>query len=182
MTAGANTLTASREDVRIAALAALAVAIHALEAQLPSPVPGIKPGLANVITVFAVCCYGWRTAAWVAGLRVLAGSLVVGSFLSPGFMLSAAGTTAAVLALGAGHRIPRTGPLGYSVLAACAHMGGQFLLAWWLLVPHPALLYLLPWLMTAAVAFGAVNGIIAGAVLARIATPVHARSSNRPET
>ncbi|MQM39334.1 hypothetical protein KBTX_03359 [wastewater metagenome] len=165
---GGTTVTATRADVRIAWLAALATAIHALETQLPSPVPGIKPGLANVITVFAVCRYGWRAAAWVAVLRVFAAGLVLGTFLSPGFLLSAAGATAAVLGLGVGRLLPGTRAIGYSTLAACAHTGGQFLLAWGLLVPHPALPYLLPWLMTAAVVFGLVNGIIARAVLQRM--------------
>lgn len=164
-----HTLTATRDDLRIAWLAALATAIHAVEAQLPTPIPGIKPGLANVITVFAVCRYGWRTAAWIAGLRVLAGSLVLGSFLSPGFLLSTAGATGAVLGLVAGRVLPATGPVGYSVLAACGHMVGQFGLAWGLLVPHPALVYLLPWLMTAALVFGVVNGIIAQSVMQRTA-------------
>ncbi|WP_440996457.1 Gx transporter family protein [Arhodomonas sp. SL1] len=169
-------VTATREDVRIAWLAALATGIHALEAQLPSPVPGIKPGLANVITVFAVCRYGWRVAAWVAILRVFAASLLLGNFLSPGFLLALAGASAAVAALGLGRLLPGTGALGYSVLAACAHMTGQFLLAWGLLIPHPALPYLFPWLMTAALVFGVVNGIIAGAVLRR--TRGHGRASS----
>jgi len=159
--------TATRDDVRIAWLAALATGIHALEAQLPSPIPGIKPGLANVVTVFAMCHYGWRVAAWVAILRVFAASLLLGSFLSPGFLLALAGAAGAVVALGIGRLLPATGALGYSVLAACAHMAGQFLLAWGLLIPHPALPYLLPWLMTAALVFGVINGIIAAAVLRR---------------
>ncbi|MDO9371877.1 MAG: Gx transporter family protein [Gammaproteobacteria bacterium] len=80
-----------------------------------------------------------------------------------------AASTALVLALAytASQRLPGAGlsALGYSVLAALAHMAGQFAVAYTLFIPHPALLHLLPVLMSAAVIFGAVSGIIAQAML-----------------
>jgi len=168
-------LQTTREDHLIAWLTALAITIHIAESALPSPLPGIKPGLANVITVAVLIKYGWRTAAWVALLRVLAGSLLLGTFLSPTFILSLAGAVCSigVLGMAAGLTRPfpgwRLGALGYSLLAALAHMGGQFWVAYTLFIPHPGLLHLLPLLMTAAVIFGAVSGIISAAMLKRIA-------------
>ena len=160
-------LRTTREDHLVAALAALAVAIHVVEAALPSPLPGIKPGLANVIVVATLVHFGFRLAVWVGLLRVLAGSLLVGSFLSPVFLLSLAGALASLAALGLGAALPRRplSALGLSVLAALAHMGGQFLVARYLLIPHPALAALLPVLMTAALVFGVVSGTIALAML-----------------
>lgn len=157
-----KTLTATREDHLVAWLAALAIAIHVAEAALPSPLPGVKPGLANIVTIAVLVCFGWRLAAWVSMLRVLAGSLLIGTFLSPTFLLSFAGAVAAVAVLGLAVRVPGRGfgPVGYSVLAAMAHMAGQFALAYWLFIPHAGLLALLPVLMTASVFFGVVNGII----------------------
>ena len=76
-----------RDDVIIAALAALAITIHVAESALPSPLPGVKPGLANVITLVVFCIYGWRAAAWVSLLRILVGSILIGTFLSPTFFL-----------------------------------------------------------------------------------------------
>lgn len=159
-----------RDDRLIAGFAALAIAIHILEAAFPSPLPGVKPGLANVITVIVLMRYGWYTAAWVAALRVLAGSLLVGTFLSPTFIMSASGALAALAALwlaraAAGRWL---GALGYSVCAALAHMGTQLLVAWKLFIPHPALLNLAPFLLTAALVFGIVSGVIAAIVLTRL--------------
>jgi heptaprenyl diphosphate synthase len=156
-------LSTTREDHRIAWLAALAIAIHVLEAALPSPIPGVKPGLANVITVLALLMYGWRVALWVSLLRVLAGSLLVGSFLSPTFLLSLSGALASLAALGIAHALagPRLSALGLCVLAAMAHMVGQFLVAYTLIIPHPGLLKLLPVLLTAALLFGLASGTIA---------------------
>jgi heptaprenyl diphosphate synthase len=159
---------ASREGDRlVAGFAGLAIAIHLLEAAFPSPLPGVKPGLANVVTLVVALRYGWMTAAWVSGLRVLAGSLLLGSFLSPTFFLSACGAAAALLALGAGMRLPGRGlsAVGLGVLASLSHMAAQILAARYLFVGHPAVFTLVPPLLTAALAFGLVSGLIGHAVL-----------------
>lgn len=168
------TLTTTREDHLIAWLTALAITIHIAESALPSPLPGIKPGLANVITIAVLIRYGLGMAVWVALLRVLVGSLLLGTFLSPTFILSLSGALASTAILAAGWLISRhlswaaLGPLGYSVLAAMAHMAGQFWVAYTLFIPHPGLLHLLPVLMTAAVSFGVVSGIITAAMLEKM--------------
>jgi heptaprenyl diphosphate synthase len=159
-----------RDDRLIAGFAALAIAIHILEAAFPSPLPGVKPGLANVVTVVVLLRYGWYTAAWVAALRVLAGSLLVGTFLSPTFIMSASGALAALLVMWLAQALAGRwlGALGYSVCAALAHMATQLLVAWQLFIPHPALLNLAPFLLTAALVFGIVSGVIAATVLAKL--------------
>lgn len=168
-----TTVMAGPDDHRVAWLALLAAGLQVLEAALPSPVPGIKPGLANIVTLLALWEFGWRCAAWVSLLRVGAAALWLGTLLSPGFFLSAGGALAALAALGLGRRLPAPGlgPLGLSVLAAAAHTGAQFAVARYWLIPHPGLDVLAAPLLTAAVLFGALNGIIAGQVLARRAAP-----------
>lgn len=161
-------------DYRIAWWAALAISIHIIESALPSPIPGIKPGLANVIVIAVLVLYGWRDAVWVGLLRVLVGSLLIGTFLTPTFMLSLAGASTSMVALGvayyAGRCLPGwgVGPLGYSILAAQAHMLGQFMAAYLLLIPHTALFKLLPLLMTAALVFGVISGMIATAMIDKV--------------
>lgn len=156
-------LSTTREDHLIAWLTALAIAIHVLESALPSPVPGIKPGLANVITVVALMMFGWRVAAWISVLRVLAGSLLTGTFLSPTFLLSLSGALTSLVVLLGAHAVAgrRVSALGLCVLAAMAHMLGQFLVAYAVIIPHPALLKLLPVLLAASLVFGAVTGTMA---------------------
>jgi heptaprenyl diphosphate synthase len=51
------------EDHRIAWLAALAITIHIMESAIPAPLPGLKPGLANVITIIVLLQFGWASAA-----------------------------------------------------------------------------------------------------------------------
>jgi heptaprenyl diphosphate synthase len=160
----------AREDQLIAGFAALAIAIHVLEAAFPSPLPGVKPGLANVVTLVVLLRYGWRMAAWVTALRVLAGSLLIGTFLGPTFIMSAGGAAAALATLWVAQKLAGRwlGAVGYSVCAAMAHMGMQLIVAWQLFIPHPALLKLAPFLLTAGLVFGIVSGVIATIVLTRL--------------
>jgi heptaprenyl diphosphate synthase len=163
-------LTPHRDDYRIAYFAALAIVIHVLESALPSPVPGVKPGFANIITIIVLCRYGWRLAAWVSLLRVVAGSMVLGTFLSPTFLMSLTGATVSITVLGLMYRMPgaRFSAVGYSLLAAMGHISGQFLMAYTLLIPHPGLWRLYPVLMTAAVILGLINGIISSRIVQRM--------------
>lgn len=160
----------TRDDHRIAWLTALAITIHIAESALPSPIPGVKPGLANIITIICLIQYGWRTAAWVAILRVLVGSILIGTFLSPTFALSMSGALASVIVLGLASRLPGEGlgPIGLSLVAAMAHMAAQFVTAYNLFIPHQGLFHLLPILMTVAVVFGISSGIIANHMINRI--------------
>ncbi len=151
--------TEPRYDALVAAYAALAIVIHILEAGLPSPIPGIKPGLANVVTLLVLLRYGWALASWVVLIRVLASSLLLGTFMTPSFFLSAGGAICSVLALGLLCRwnawgLPRFGPYGFGVLSACSHISAQFLLAYTLFIPHSGLLKLLPVLLLSSLIFG----------------------------
>jgi len=158
-----DTYQTTSVDHRIAWLAALAIAIHIFEASFPSPLPGVKPGLANIITLLVMMLFGWRMAAWVSLLRVIVGSLLLGTFLSPTFILSLSGALAALLMLGVTKLLLGRvlGLIGFAVLAALAHMLAQFFVAYTLFMPHPALLHLLPILLSAALIFGIFSGIIA---------------------
>ena len=164
------TLTTTARDRRIACLAALAICIHIFEAAIPSPFPGMKPGLANVIVVVTMLLYGWRDAAWVSLLRVLVGSLLIGTFLSPTFLMSLSGAVSSLIMLTISYRLfsDHLSAVGYSVLAALAHMTAQFCTAWLVFIPHPGLVHLLPIFMTMALLFGTLSGIIAGAMINQV--------------
>lgn len=158
----------NQQDHLVALLAALAITIHILEAAFPSPLPGIKPGLSNVITLLAFLLYGWKTALQVSLLRVLISSLLLGTFLSPTFLLSLSGACFSLLSLIIVQwpfrlfklNNSQPGAIGYAVISSIAHMSGQFLMAWYFFIPHPGLFKLLPLFITFAVLLGIVSGII----------------------
>lgn len=156
------TLPVNADDRRVARYAAAAIALTVAEAAIPSPLPGVKPGLANIVVLLVLLRHGWADAAWVSLLRVVAGSLVVGQFLAPGFFLSLTGALSSLAVLAAAHRLPQRwfGPVSLSLAASFAHMAGQIALARLWLVPHDGVFYLVPVFATTAWIFGLANGLI----------------------
>ena len=162
MTASTIKLTASSDDQLIARYALAAIGLSIAEAALPSPLPGVKPGLANIVTLIVLYRHGWGMAVWVSFLRIFAASLAMGQFLAPGFFLSLSGALASLAVLFFAVRLPQRwfGPVSLSLLASCCHVLAQLLLARLWLVPHPGLWVLLPIFITAACFFGILNGLI----------------------
>lgn len=172
MTPSVIELPVTEDDRRIARYTAAAIALTVAEAALPSPLPGIKPGLANIIVLVVLLRYGWRDAAWVSLLRVVAGSLVIGQLFAPGFFLALAGAVSSLAALFLAVQLPRRwfGAVTISLLAAFAHIGGQLVLARLWLVPHDGVFYLAPLFATAALIFGTINGLIAAHLMMQVET------------
>ncbi len=151
------------EDHHIARMAAVALGLTVLENAIPSPLPGVKPGLANIVTLIVLARYGWRAAVWVSLLRVVGGSLLFGNFLAPGFFLSLSGALCSLLVLAGAQHFPARwfGVVTHSIYAAFAHVAGQMAVVYLWLIPHSGIAYLIPIFASAALVFGAVNGLIA---------------------
>ncbi len=158
---------ASEEDHRVAKLTAFAIGLHLIESAFPSPIPGVKPGLANIVILYVLARYGIKTAAWVSLLRVFASSLLLGQFLTPTFLLSLSGAIMSLLALALANRLPKQhfSVISLSILAAFAHISGQLIVVRLLLIPHTSVLYLIPIFGLAAMFFGVINGLIAARLL-----------------
>lgn len=167
MTPSTIEIVPTPDDQRIARLAAAAIVLTVAEAAIPLPLPGVKPGLANIVTLIVLARWGWRDAVWVALLRVFAGSLLLGQLFAPGFFLSLAGSLASLATLGLAMHLPRRwfGSVSLSVFAAFAHIGGQLVLARLWLVPHDGVFYLVPVFALAATVFGLVNGLVAAKLM-----------------
>jgi heptaprenyl diphosphate synthase len=160
-------LNTTPRDHHIAKMAAIALGLTVLENAIPTPLPGVKPGLANIVTLIVLARYGWRVAAWVSVLRVFAGSLLFGSFLTPGFFLSFTGALCSLLVLGGMRHLPARwfGAVTHSICAAFAHISGQMIVVYLWLIPHAGVVYLIPIFAAAALVFGTVNGLIAAQLL-----------------
>lgn len=173
MTRSTIEILPTRDDQRIARLATAAIVLSVAEAAIPLPLPGVKPGLANIVILIVLLRWGWRDAVWVALLRVFAGSLLLGQFLAPGFFMSLAGSVTSLAVLGLAVRLPSRwfGPVTLSLFAAFAHIGGQLLLARAWLVPHDGVFYLVPVFALAATVFGLVNGLVAARMLRELPGP-----------
>ena len=155
------------DDHRIAKLAAFAIALHMVEAVVPSPLPGVKPGIANIVTLYVLLQYDFATAAWVSILRVFASSLLLGQFMSPTFALSLSGAILSLGTLWIAQHLPKRyfSAITLSILAAFAHITGQLIVVRLWLIPHASVSYLIPIFAVAALFFGLINGLITAKLL-----------------
>ena len=72
----------ARKLTQMAMLTAIALTVFMIEAQIPPivPIPGIKLGLANIVTVFAVFAMGPKEAAAILFVRIFLGAVFAGNF------------------------------------------------------------------------------------------------------
>ena len=145
----------------MALLTAIALTIFVVENQLPAPVPipGVKLGLANIITLVTMLLLGKKEAGAVLLVRVLMGAMFAGS---PSTLLfSAAGGLLAWLVM-----CLTVGLFGekqlwiVSALAGLAHNAGQ-LLTCALVVKTPGVFAYAPILAVSGVITGVFTGLAA---------------------
>ncbi len=86
-----------RKITMIAALSSLSIALSVVESYIPLGVPGAKLGLANLVTILTLYYFGFYIALFVSLLRVVVASLITGSILSMGFVMSFSGALASLL-------------------------------------------------------------------------------------
>lgn len=142
----------------MAVLTAIALTIFMLEAQLPAPVPipGVKLGLANIVTLTAMLILGRREAGAILAARIVMGAVFAGN---PSAMLySAAGGVMAYAAMcllvGV---VPEKRLWAVSAVSAVAHNMGQ-LLACVLVVKTPGVFIYAPALIVSGVITGVFTG------------------------
>ncbi len=163
-------LARSRRQVFLALFIAIAVTVHILETLLPTPIPWMRPGLANIMTLAALYLYDGR-AAWTVSLaRVGIGALLLGRLFSPGFWLAAAGAIVATSAMLVMYRIAgrRLSPIGISVIGAAGHALGQILAARLLVIQHPAIWQVLPLFLLFTIFSGVLTGWLATGLLEQL--------------
>ena len=70
-----------KKITQMAMLTAIALTIFMIEAQIPAlvPIPGVKLGLANIVTVFAVFALGPKEAGMILFVRIFLGAVFAGN-------------------------------------------------------------------------------------------------------
>ena len=150
----------------MAVLTAIALTIFMIENQLPSPVPipGIKLGLANIITLTAMAILGRKEAGAILAARIIMGAIFAGSPST--FIYSAAGGILAYIVMCMTIGLFKESQLWIvSALAAIAHNAGQ-LGAGALTVNTPGIFAYAPILAASGVITGVFN-ILAAIYLIR---------------
>jgi len=163
----------SQDKYRIALLSAYAIAIHSFENLLPTPIPWLRLGIANIITLATLVLYGFRAAMMVTLIRVILSSIFIGTFLGPGFIMSFGGGVTSTFAMGVVFSLfPRLfGPVGLSLIGALFHNMAQLFLAYFMFVQKiEPILIISPVLILLGTLTGIMNGVIGGMLISSIRT------------
>lgn len=151
--------TTTSRLTRGAVLTAMALALSVAEGLVPLtiifPLPGLRLGLANLVTVFALCRLGDRDAFGILIARCFLGNLLGGNLMALAFSLTGGLLALAVQAILL--RVPGLSLFGVSIGGAAAHNIGQILASLVVLGSAAPLVYLPPLLVMSLVT-GAVTG------------------------
>jgi len=183
----AGSLEATRRRTRIALFAAVAVLLFVIERLLPNPLPWVRLGLANAVTLVVLWQFGVAAAATVVALRLVLGGLFAASLLGPQFWLAASGATASFVVMAVALRLGWRwwSPLGISVCGSVAHACAQLLVVAVLFDAGMGVLAFLPVFLFVSLLTGIITGILADTLLARLeraASPREAGALDRPGT
>ena len=164
-----------------AVLTALALAFSYLENFFPLslaiPIPGIKLGLANIVTVFALYALGPAQALLILTGRCLLGAVFAGNMNA--LIFSLLGGFSAMLVMIALRHCRRLSVYGVSVGGAAAHNCGQVCAAL-ITLGSTAPLYYLPFLLLVSLFTGALSGLITAFLFRAMAhTPYGTKGENQ---
>jgi len=153
----------------ISLLVGLGLILFLFESLIPRPLPWVKPGLAHIATLLALFLIGNWAAFWVVLLRVIIGSLLLGSLFNPAFALALGGGIAATIVMIVSKRyFSQTFSIyGISILGAFIHNTVQLALANALFVHRVEIFFLVPIMALTSIITGFIVAFVANLILAR---------------
>lgn len=149
----------------MAMLTAISMIVFLIEAQIPLPIaiPGVKLGIANVITLFAIWMLGWKEAGAILVVRIVLGNLIVGNVM--GMLYSLAGGVLCWIIMSVMKPyVTRRQIWIMSVFGALGHNAGQLAVAVFI-SGTPAIAFYAPVLALAGIVTGFFTGQCTQAVL-----------------
>lgn len=157
----------TKQMVTLSALVAVAMILSYVESMIPAfvAVPGVKMGLSNIATVFALYSLGWPYAICVSVVRVLLSSLLFGNFVSLIYSLSGAALALALMILL--KKLDRFSTVGVSVAGGVGHNAGQIIAACIVMENAAISLYIIPLIISGTIS-GVLIGLVAGNLVERV--------------
>lgn len=162
--------------LQLAVLISLGAMLFILENLIPMPLPWLRLGLANVVTLLALYWWGMKEATLIVILRVILGGLLSGKFLTPAFVLALSGGIASLLIMSFIYRYASKmfSPVGTSLWGAVFKNTTQLCLVAWIYIDNFSILSLLPLVLFSTLFSGIVTGYITYILYSRIKVrPAH---------
>lgn len=146
---------------RLSLLLALSVVLNIVEAFIPlfnGFIPGLKLGLANIVTVFIIYQYGLKDALYVGILRVFLVGMIRTGLFNTSFIFSISGCILSIVMMFIAKKYLKLSIIGVSIIGSIFHSIGQVIIAMILL--NKTMLYYLPWLLLFSIPTGIIVGLI----------------------
>ena len=158
----------SRDITRIAILTSIGIVISVIESYftfIGDIIPGLKLGLANIVILFTLYQYDFKTAFMVSIIRVFICALIRTGF-GFNFFFSLTGAVFSIVMMGL-FKKTRLSIVGVSVIGSVFHSIGQVLVGVFLLSNYNVMYYL-PYLLLFSIPTGVVIGIIAKKMISSV--------------
>ncbi len=139
-------------------LSCLAIVIGIMESLIPRPLPWFKLGLANIINLIVLIIWGFRVAFIVLVVRVTGVGLILGTLMTPAFVLAFSGGLLSIIVMNLAKFI-RCSVIGISVTGGLFHNIGQWIILF-ILMRHSSLIAFLPLLLITGIFSGLLTGLI----------------------
>ena len=151
-------------------LAAIASILFVFEEMITIPIPFFKIGIANVVTLVVLLYYGFRETILVVLLRVIIGSLLIGTLFQPGFFFSLGGGLSSTMAMGLTLRYGRRffGLIGISIVGAFTKNATQLVIAYLFLIRHIQIFSLMALFFLISIVAGILVGLLTSVILKKM--------------
>ena len=148
-------------------LTAVALIIFVVEAQIPAlvPIPGVKLGLSNIVTIFAVWVLSPRDAVAVLLARIFLGAVFAGNFSTIFYSLGG-GALAILTTIGLKYILQNNQLWIAGCLGAIAHSIGQMAVALLITQTYTLIIYL-PVMLVCSIITGVFTGLCAQVLINR---------------
>lgn len=161
-----NSLKEIKYVILLALMISQALVLSFIESLLPLsvPIPGVKLGLTNIVTLAVIILFGMGEAVLVVFIRTLLASLFGGGLYAFLFSVTGGILSAIIMALLYRNTFFRLSITGISVAGGISHNVGQLLVAC-LTMKSTEVLYYTPVLMISGVITGLCIGICSANVI-----------------
>lgn len=152
----------AKKIVYISMLVSQALVLNIIESfiPVPVPVPGIKIGLANIVSLVTILMFGFKESLVVVVLRTLLAQLLVGNITSFLFSVSGGILSACIMYVIYKKFSRYFSLVGVSVFGSVAHNVGQLFVAA-IVINNFLIFSYLPVLMISGIMMGIFTGLVA---------------------
>lgn len=146
---------------RLAMLLAISVVLNIVESFFPifnGIVPGLKIGLANIVTLLVLYVYGFKDAIIISILRVFLVAILRTGLFSMSFFFSLGGAILSILVMILSKKITKLSIIGVSIIGSIFHTIGQILVA--IIMYNINMIYYIGWTLIFAIPTGILVGFL----------------------